>query len=130
MKKYNPHVSIIMSVYNGERYILRCLMSILSQEYRDFEIVLIDDGSTDLTWELISKVSDDRLKCIRHDNVGLTKSLNKALEMASGNWIARHDADDFSISSRLSRQISFLEKIQRWVCWDLVVLSSQKDMGL
>jgi glycosyltransferase involved in cell wall biosynthesis len=104
-----PNVSVLMSVYNGEKYIARAVLSLLAQSYADFELILIDDGSTDRTSEIISQVKDDRLNFHRQDNIGLTKTLNKALKMAKGRLIARHDADDFSIYNRFSRQVDFLE---------------------
>lgn len=106
----SPHISVLMSVYNGERYILRAIMSILAQTYADFELILIDDGSTDGTAELVNKIQDDRLKFYRQENAGLTKTLNKALSLAKGRLIARHDADDFSIVTRFKRQVDFLDK--------------------
>jgi glycosyltransferase involved in cell wall biosynthesis len=106
----SPNISVIMSVFNGERYIARALMSILSQTYADFELILIDDGSTDSTAQIVSQVKDIRLKFHRQENRGLTKTLNKALSLAKGRWIARHDADDFSICTRFMEQVDFLDK--------------------
>lgn len=108
----SPFLSVIMSVYNGERYISRAVISILAQTFEDFELILIDDGSTDNTFNIINQINDDRLKFFKQDNIGLTKSLNKALALAKGHWIARHDADDFSIVTRFERQINFLIKNQ------------------
>lgn len=105
-----PNISVIMSVFNGGSYIARALLSILAQTYDDFEVILIEDGSTDHTAEVISKIRDGRVKLIHQENSGLTKSLNRALELSRGKWIARHDADDFSISTRFEQQIDFLNK--------------------
>jgi glycosyltransferase involved in cell wall biosynthesis len=105
-----PKISVIMSVYNGEKYIARALLSILAQSFSDFEVILIDDGSTDSTAEIVGRFRDDRLKFIRQENLGLTRTLNKALELSSGEWIARHDADDFSIWNRFATQVNFLDK--------------------
>lgn len=104
----NPEISVIMSVYNGEKYIARALLSILSQSYTNFEIILIDDGSSDGTAKVVEKIKDDRLIFIRQQNMGLTKTLNRALTLAKGRFIARHDADDFSISTRFALQIQYL----------------------
>jgi len=79
----------------------------------DFELIITDDGSDDKTWEIISSYSqnDKRIRPIKNEkNIGLTKSLNKSLEIASGDFIARIDADDTSDSRRLERQSSFLEE--------------------
>lgn len=106
----SPWLSVIMSVYNGERYILRAVLSILAQTFENFELILIDDGSTDGTAGIVGQMQDERIKFYRQDNIGLTKTLNKALAYAKGRWIARHDADDFSIVTRFARQIDFLDK--------------------
>ncbi|MGM5483027.1 MAG: glycosyltransferase family 2 protein [Nanobdellota archaeon] len=108
----NPQISVLMSVYNGERYISRAIMSILAQTYADFELILVDDGSTDGTAELINKIQDDRLKFYQQENVGLTKTMNRALSLAKGRLIARHDADDFSIVTRFEKQVEFLGQNQ------------------
>ena len=97
-----------MSVYNGARYIARALFSILVQSFSDFEVIIIDDGSSDATADIIASIHDDRIKFIRQENSGLTKSLNKAIALAQGNWIARHDSDDFSIFDRFETQMRYL----------------------
>ena len=106
----SPVISLIMSVYNGEKYIARALMSLLAQTFDNFEVILVDDGSTDATANIVRSIRDGRIKYIEQSNSGLTKSLNKALSIATGKWIARHDADDFSISTRFERQLAFLNK--------------------
>lgn len=111
MKKNNsPLISVIMSVYNGERYIARAVLSVLVQMYADFELILIDDGSTDNTADIVSHINDKRLRFYSQKNMGLTKTLNRALTLANGRWIARHDADDFSILTRFANQMDFLDK--------------------
>ncbi len=108
----SPEISLIMSVHNGERYIIRALSSVLSQTFFDFELILIDDGSSDRSFEYVSLFTDPRLRVYRQENMGLTKSLNKALGLAQGRYIARHDADDFSIFCRFHKQIEFLKNNQ------------------
>ena len=109
MKNFkSPAISVIMSVYNGEKYIGRALMSLLAQTFDDFEIILVNDGSSDATANIIHSIRDNRIKYIEQSNAGLPKSLNKALTIATGKWIARHDADDFSISTRFEQQLAFL----------------------
>jgi glycosyltransferase involved in cell wall biosynthesis len=97
-----------MSVFNGERYIARSVLSILTQTYTNFELILVDDGSTDHTRDIITRIHDNRIRFVRQENMGLTKSLNKGLALARGQWIARHDADDFSIQTRFAKQMAFL----------------------
>lgn len=109
MDKKIPQISVIMSAFNAEKYILRSVVSILIQSYRDFELIIIDDGSTDRTSEILASIHDERLKLIQQENMGLTCSLNKALSLAQGKWIARHDADDFSLYNRFQEQIDFLK---------------------
>ncbi len=97
-----------MSVYDGERYIARSLMSLLVQTYVNFELILVDDGCNDRTADIVKQIEDDRVIFIRQQNMGLTKTLNKALGVARGRWIARHDADDFSIFTRFDKQLQYL----------------------
>ncbi len=101
-----------MSVFNGERYLQESVESILNQTYRDFEFIIIDDGSADRTPEILKDWAkkDLRIKIITNEkNIGLTKSLNKAIKIAQGEYIARQDADDISLPQRLEKQIEFLE---------------------
>lgn len=105
-----PKVSVVMSVYNGERHLREAVDSILSQSLSDFEFIVVDDGSTDDTWQILTSYDDPRVVLVRNqENVGLTISLNRALEMARGEYIARMDADDVSLPERLSAQVQFLD---------------------
>lgn len=104
------NVSVLMSVFNGERYLYASVASILEQTFRDFEFIIINDGSTDSTTKILADYVDPRIIVINNDaNIGLTKSLNKGLKIAQGEYIARMDADDISCSERLEKQIRFLE---------------------
>ncbi len=105
-----PELSVIMSAFNAEKFILRAVLSILVQSYSDFELIVVDDGSVDKTSEILNIINDKRLKIITQQNSGLTRSLNKALSVSEGRWVARHDADDFSLYNRFERQINFLKK--------------------
>jgi radical SAM superfamily enzyme YgiQ (UPF0313 family) len=105
----SPKVSVIMSVYNGERFLRESIDSILNQTFRDFEFIIINDGSTDRTGEILDSYSDERIKIFNQSNQGLTKSLNKALRLARGEYIARQDADDISEPNRLEVQVAYLE---------------------
>jgi len=105
-----PKVSVIMSVYNGERYLLEAIDSIINQTFEDFEFIIINDGSTDGTKEIVESYDDERIMLIEQANMGLTKSLNRGLRLANGEYIARMDADDISHPERLHRQVSFLEQ--------------------
>lgn len=107
---YFPSVSVIMSVFNGEQFIRDAVNSVLSQTFRDFEFIIIDDGSTDGTAAIIESFDDSRITVVHQRNFGLTKSLNIALSMAKGEFIARQDADDLSIPNRLETQLAFLRE--------------------
>ena len=103
-------VTILMPVYNCREYVREAIDSILGQTFRDFEFLIIDDGSTDDTNEIIRKYSDDRIIIHKNEkNLGLIATLNKGLDLAKGRYIARMDGDDISVSSRLEKQINFLE---------------------
>ena len=107
----NPKVSLVMSVYNGQRYLREAVESILNQSFRDFEFIIVDDGSTDGTWRIVNSYDDARLVLVRNErNIGLTRSLNKGLKLARGEYIARMDADDISHPERLENQVAFLEQ--------------------
>lgn len=99
-----------MSVYNGEQYLQEAIESILNQTYSDFELIIIDDASTDSTPQIIQSYRDPRIRVIRNnENLGLTKSLNKGLTLAKGEYVARMDADDISLPERFEKQVAFLD---------------------
>lgn len=100
-----------MSVYNGERYLRESVESILNQTFIDFEFIIVDDGSTDKTSAILAGYTDPRIVRLRNQtNLGLTKSLNRGLAAARGEYVARQDADDISHPDRLAEQVSFLDK--------------------
>lgn len=103
-------VSIIMPVYNGEKYLEAAIDSIRNQTYKNWELIIINDGSTDNTENIINQYADDRIKYITNEtNLGLIATLNKAIDFCKGEYIARMDADDICEKGRLSKQIDFLE---------------------
>lgn len=109
----NPKVSVIMSVYNSDKFLSESIESILNQTFRDFEFIIINDCSTDKSLDIIKKYSknDNRIVLIENENnIGLTKSLNKGVKIAKGNYIARIDADDTALNNRFEVQYNFLEK--------------------
>jgi glycosyltransferase involved in cell wall biosynthesis len=104
-------ISVILPVYNGELYLQAALDSLYTQSFGDFEIIAINDGSTDASLEILNRQSDQRLRILDNNgNKGLSFSLNRALGEADGAYIARMDADDLSFSDRFQKQIDFLEK--------------------
>lgn len=105
-----PAVSVVMSVYNGQTYLAEAIGSILAQTFSDFEFIIVDDGSTDATAEIIESCRDVRIRCLRNGrNLGLAASLNIGIEAATGQYVARMDADDISRPDRLARQIAFMK---------------------
>ena len=111
MENNTPKVTVLVSVYNDEKYIYSSIKSILDQTYKDFELLIIDDNSSDKTPEILSGFNDDRIKIYNTGkNIGIPKSLNIGLKLARGKYIARTDSDDLSYPNRLKEQIDFLEK--------------------
>lgn len=108
-----PAVSIIISVYNGEQTLVRAFQSIFDQSFQDFEVICVNDGSTDGSSKLLEIWQErypEQLRIVNnHTNIGLTRSLNLALSKATGTCIARLDADDFWEPRKLEMQMSFLE---------------------
>jgi len=107
----SPIVSVVMSVFNGERFLREAVESILAQSLRDFEFIIIDDGSTDRSASMLDyyQNSDVRLKVHHREHGGLIESLNRGCALAQGKYIARMDADDVAIKDRLAWQIEFMD---------------------
>ncbi|HXB41313.1 MAG TPA: glycosyltransferase [Bacteroidia bacterium] len=109
--KHIPLVSVLLPVYNSAAYVKSAIESILKQTFIDFELLIINDGSTDNSFSLISSFSDSRIRIINNEkNIGLTATLNKGIDLAKGKYIARMDADDISFPERFEKQINYLEK--------------------
>lgn len=105
-----PEVTVLLCVHNGGDHLDEAIASILAQSFTDFELLIIDDGSTDQTPDIICAVRDPRIRSIRHDsNRGLISVLNEGLELSLGRYIARMDADDVCHKERLQIQYRFLE---------------------
>jgi glycosyltransferase involved in cell wall biosynthesis len=105
-----PLVSVIIPCYNEEDYILGSINSILSQDYKSIEIVVIDDNSTDATVEKINSLNNNKINLIKKAcNNGVVDSLNLGINQAKGEYIARMDADDISLPSRISKQVELME---------------------
>ncbi|MCX6055646.1 MAG: glycosyltransferase [Chloroflexi bacterium] len=107
----NPKITVLMAVYNGEKYLTLAIESILSQTYRDFEFLIIDDGSTDRSADIVRSFSDPRIKYFKNPkNIGLPKSLNTGIKLAKGELIARFDQDDISLPERFQKQVDYLHE--------------------
>lgn len=111
--KHTPETSVIMSAYNAENFLSDSIESILNQTYRDFEFIIVNDGSSDSTRHTLYEFQkkDNRIIIIENkNNIGLAKSLNIALNSARGKYVARMDADDLSVPARLEKQLAYLKK--------------------
>ena len=106
-----PTVSVLMSVYNGERYLRPAVESILAQTFADFEFVIIDDGSTDSSPAILREYAarDPRVKLTVRANKGLTATLNEAFAISRGKYLARMDCDDVALPQRFARQVALLD---------------------
>ena len=102
-------VSVVMAVYNGELYLAQAVESILGQSFADFEFIVVNDGSTDRTSQILAGYRDPRLKVLHQPNRGLAPSLNRGIRASAGTYIARMDADDISEPDRLRLQVEFLD---------------------
>lgn len=102
-------ISVIIPIYNAELYIYDSILSIVNQDYSNLEIILINDGSTDSSLNIIQKINDSRIKIFNNEtNQGIVYSLNFGLKIAKGDFIARMDADDISNKNRLQEQLYYL----------------------
>jgi glycosyltransferase involved in cell wall biosynthesis len=117
----SPLITVLMPVYNAEPYLGLAIESILAQTYNDFEFLIINDGSTDNSREVMTAYSDPRIRLIDNEhNLGQTATLNRGLELAQGAFIARQDADDLSLPWRLEKQVAFLRNHS-----DIVLVGAQ-----
>ena len=107
----NILVTVLLPVYNSEMFLREAIDSILSQSFKDFEFLIINDGSSDNSLNIINSYHDQRIKLIDNiQNKGLIFSLNKGIDLAKGKYIARMDADDISLPERLETQINYFQK--------------------
>jgi hypothetical protein len=105
-----PRVTVLMPVYNGEQHLGEAIESILGQTFRDFEFLIVNDGSTDRSVEIIDSYADARIRLVHNEtNSGLIFTLNRGLELARGAYVARMDCDDISLPERLARQVAFMD---------------------
>ncbi len=114
----SPLISVIMSVYNDVNNLTYSINSVLNQDFKDFEFLIMNDGSTDETSEILNTYSkDNRIKIFENKkNLGLTKSLNILLNESRGEYIARQDSDDMSLSSRFSKQLAYIKRKNLDIC--------------
>jgi glycosyltransferase involved in cell wall biosynthesis len=118
-----PKISVIMPVYNGEKYLEESISSVLSQTCNDFEFIIIDDGSADNTLKIVESFSDERIKLVKLEHSGIVKALNKGLEIAKGEYIIRTDADDVSLPERFEELFNYIFNTK-----DVVLCGSWADL--
>ena len=107
----SPKVSVVMPVYNGEKYVGAAISSILNQDFKDFELLVLDDGSVDASVKVISSFTDKRIRFVQNErNIGLISTLNKALKLVDSEYIVRMDGDDIAHGNRLSTQVKFMDE--------------------
>jgi glycosyltransferase involved in cell wall biosynthesis len=116
-----PHVTVLLPVYNGERFLADAVKSVLSQTFRDFELLVVDDGSTDGSATILESFTDPRIRVIKNEKrQKLAGALNRGIESARGMYIARMDADDVCMPERLAAQVGFMDThpdIGMCGCW-------------
>jgi glycosyltransferase involved in cell wall biosynthesis len=128
-----PQISVIMSAYNSSDSIERAISSILDQTFSDFELIIIDDGSTDNTVEIIRSITDERIKLFQLEHSGLPTALNYGVSQANSEIIVRHDSDDWSSSDRFAQQVKYLEddsELDLVASWHNIVGSDGTHFGL
>ncbi len=105
-----PRVSVLMPLYNDERFVAAAIESVLGQTFSEFELVIVNDASTDRSRSLAASYSDPRIRLVENDrNLGLTRSLNRGLSLIGSEYVARLDADDVSFPARLAKQVAWLD---------------------
>ena len=104
-----PKVSVVMNAMNGDPWIDECIQSVLAQTLQDFEFIIINDGSTDGTWQKINSYQDPRIRAFTQTNIGIAASANRGISLARAPYIARIDQDDVMLPTRLEKQLAFLD---------------------
>ncbi len=116
--KLTPKLSVVMPVWNGEKYLYEAIQSILNQTESDFEFLLVDDGSTDRSVEIAENFNDPRIRILSLDHGGIVVALNHGVRAARSNWIARMDADDIAMPDRFEKQLmALLERPEAVMCY-------------
>lgn len=106
MKNHEPKVSVIIPTYNRKNLVIKSIKSVLNQTFKDFELIIVDDGSTDATSENVKNIIDERVKYIRHEqNMGPSAARNTGIKAAKGEWIAFQDSDDVWLDTKLEKQM-------------------------
>ena len=126
---YLPELSVILPVYNGEKYLDTALNSILGQSFVNFELIIIDDGSTDGSLSILKKFKDldKRIRLVSRENKNLAATLNESIDLARGDWIARMDQDDIALNQRFEIQLNWLKITNADICGSWVQVFGGED---
>jgi len=118
MSNINPKITVVLPVYNADKYLLETLKSISAQDFLDWELIAINDGSTDSSLKILNDYSciEPRMRIINRENRGLVSTLNEGITLAKGKWIARIDADDICLPNRFRTQLDWLKINDATVC--------------
>jgi len=133
MNVVKPVITVLMPVYNGQKYLSETIESILSQSYKNFEFLIVDDCSTDNSVEIINSYNDERIKLINNKkNKGQSKAMNQGISLARGKYIARIDQDDISYDNRLQIQINKISGLQKTILgsWAYAINENSEIIGL
>lgn len=118
-----PTISVVMPAFNAENYVHEAIESVLNQDFKDFEFIIINDGSTDNTENIIKSFDDERIILISRENKGIVESLNEGIALAKGEYVARMDADDICFPHRFSTQLSYMKENQLDLCGSDIILT-------
>lgn len=131
-EKTAPIISVALPVYNGERYLAEAIDSILAQTHVDFELIILDDGSTDASLDILRSYEkrDARIRFIYRENKGLVVTLNEIIDLAKGKWIARMDQDDIAMPQRFEKQLQWLEQTNADICGSWVQFFGTSDQRI
>jgi glycosyltransferase involved in cell wall biosynthesis len=126
MNQFNPLISVILPVYNCQEFVFESINSVLNQTYSNFELIIINDGSNDLSHNIITKIFDPRIRYFSQENKGLIYCLNFGISISKGDFIARMDADDICLPSRLKDQLEYIQEKSIDVCGSWINVFSHK----
>jgi len=125
-----PRISVLLPVYNGDPFLASSIDSVLSQSYVNFELLILNDGSSDRSAEIAKSYSDERIRYFEHPNIGLAATLNKGASLARGEFLLRQDQDDLSYSDRFAKQIAYLEnhpEVALLGTWARIISEKESD---
>ena len=132
MKDTYPSLTVGIPVFNGEKFIKSSVMSVLNQAYKDFELIVTDDGSTDETMDILRSIKDPRIRIVSDgENHGISYRLNQQINLARGKYFVRMDGDDLMMPDRLEKQLEFLEEHPKMdVCGGQAIVIDDNNMIL